>query len=86
MTKKNKKEKTIEEQETGEKPLAEYKETLQTGSKSKKTSKPASDQVVWRDIGAIEKKIDNLHITRAQKPVTELDRKVDWILEKNKKN
>ena len=76
---------TKEEQETGEKPLAEYRETLQTGSKTKKTSKPISNQIVWRDVNTIEKNIDNLHITRAQKPVTQLDKTVDRLLEKRKK-
>jgi len=86
MAKKNEtnKEKTIEEQETGEKPLAEYKETLHTGSKSKKTSNTVPNQAVWRDVNAIEDKVDNLHITRAKKPVTELDRKVDRLVEKRK--
>ena len=76
---------TKEEQETGEKPLAEYRETLQTGSKTKKTSKPVSNQIVWRDVDTIEKNIDNLHITQAQKPVTQLDKTVDRLLKKRKK-
>ena len=33
---------------------------------------------------AIEEKIDNLHKTRAQKPVTELDKKVDKLISKVK--
>jgi hypothetical protein len=75
------------------KPLAEYHETLETGvsnSKKLKTA-PPSDQRIWRDVDLIENKIDSLHITRAQKPVTEIDKKVDKIvsnvkLKKGEKN
>ena len=67
-------------------PLDEYHETLETGSSSKtaKTTQ-SSDQRVWRDVNAIEEKIDNLHKTRAQKPVTELDKKVDKLISKRKR-
>ena len=66
-------------------PLAEYNETLQTGAfTSKEGGATASDQRIWRDVEGIEEKIDKLHITRAQKPVTELDKKVDKIVSKVK--
>ena len=72
------------EDESRDKPLAEYSETLETVStlkkKSVKKNPSPSDQRIWRDVDSIEDKIDNLHITRAQKPVTELDRKVDNIV------
>jgi len=78
-----------EEKETGEEPIAEYRETLETGTtKSKttavKTTTP-SEQRIWRDVDSIEENIDNLHIQKAKKPVTELDKKVDGIIEKRKK-
>jgi hypothetical protein len=80
-------EKTIEIQ-TEEETLAEYSETLQTGKpSSKKTSltKSSSDQRHWRDVDTIENKVDNLHKTHAEQPVTEVDRTVDKLIEKRKK-
>jgi hypothetical protein len=76
------------EDESGDKPLAEYNETLETVSTSKKktvkkTQSP-SDQRIWRDVNSIEEKVDNLHISRAQKPVTELDKRVDKLIDKKK--
>lgn len=71
-----------------EEPLAEHSETLQTGKpSSKKTSsaKLPSDQRYWRDVDTIENKVDNLHKTRAEQPVTEVDRTVDKLIEKRKK-
>jgi len=66
-----------------EKYFAEYSETLHTSSPSKmsKSKSPAS----WRDIEAIEKKVDKLHITRAKKPVTKVDKSVDRIIKKMNK-
>ena len=67
-------------------PLDEYHETLETDVPSKKTqTSTSSDQRVWRDVRGIEEKVDNLHITRAQKPVTELDKTVDKLITKRKK-
>jgi hypothetical protein len=68
-------------------PLAEYHETLQTGVSTSKKGKttPPSDQRIWRDTSAIEEKVDNLHITKAQKPVTEIDKTVDKLITKRKK-
>ena len=72
------------EDESGDKPLAEYSETLETVSTSKKKSvkktPSPTDQRIWRDVDSIENKVDNLHITRAKKPVTELERKVDNLI------
>ncbi len=73
------------EEETEDKPLAEYHETLQTGkARSKKYSisqEPyESDQRIWRDISLIEEKVDKLHKTRAEKPITEIDKKVDKLI------
>ena len=92
---KTKPEETVKEEtqvviidESGDKPLAEYSERLETASTSKKKSvkkKPSpSDQRIWRDVNSIEEKVDNLHISRAQKPVTELDKRVDKLITKKK--
>jgi len=72
-------------EEIEQKPLAEYHETLQTGKpRSKKYENIRdpyeSDQRIWRDISLIEDKVDDLHKTRAEKPVTEIDKKVDSII------
>ena len=68
------------------KPLAEYKETLYTGTpRSRKEAYAFSNQRIWRDVPAIEKNIDIIHITRAKKPSNELDRVVDRIISKKKK-
>ena len=76
----------LPEEEPKDQPLAEHHETLQTGTAKKTTTgKKPADQRVWRDVDSIEEKIDNLHITRAKKPVDELDRAVDRILEKDNK-
>jgi len=75
-----------EEPKSDDEPLAEYNETLETGkitSKQSNVTKP-TDQRVWRDVEGIEGKVDNLHITKAQKPVTELDKKVDKLIDKRK--
>jgi len=76
---------TNEEQTDG--PIAEYHETLHTGTTtSKSSSNTASDseQRRWRDVDSIEEDIDTLHVKKTKVPVTELDKKVDKILEKNK--
>lgn len=78
-----------EEKEAVDEPIAEYRETLETGKTTSKTTTVKttipSEQRVWRDVDAIEGNIDNLHIQKAKKPVTELDKKVDGIIEKRKK-
>jgi hypothetical protein len=66
-------------------PLAEYHETLQSGkptTKSRTVSQGSieSDQRIWRDIVLIEEKVDQLHKTRAEKPITEIDKKVDKLI------
>ncbi len=75
------------EEESKDEPLVEYSETLETGkpTSQKSGTTTTSDQRVWRDVKGIEGTVDNLHITRAQKPVTELDKKVDKLIEKKKK-
>ncbi len=70
------------------KPIAEYKETLHTSTKSsKKTNTIGSldNEIRWRDVDSIEKKIDKLHITRAKKPTSEIDKTVDKVIQKQKK-
>lgn len=75
------------ETESKDESLAEYSETLETGKPTSKRSSNAtsSDQRVWRDVKGIEGAVDNLHITRAQKPITDLDKRVDKLIEKRKK-
>jgi hypothetical protein len=70
----------IEESEN--EPLAQYSETLYTEESKPKKSKghSDSDQRIWRDVDSIENKIDTLHITRAKKAVTDLDKKVDRLV------
>ena len=87
-------EETIKEEETEEdietdqepedQPLAEYHETLYTGASTSKKAKTttSSDQRIWRDVDAIEDKIDNLHKIKAQKPVSEIDKTVDKLITK----
>jgi hypothetical protein len=80
--------KEIIEIRTEEEPLAEYNETLQTGKPSSKkpnSKSLLSEQRHWRDINSIENKVDNIHKTRAEKPMTEVDRTVDKLIEKRKK-
>ena len=79
----------ISEEETKineDKPLAEYSETLETGVPTSKKGKSPhiNKKRLWRDFDLIEEKIDNLHISRAQKPITEIDKKVDSIVSKVK--
>ena len=84
-------ENTKTDNETDIEPLTDYNETLYSEtSKSKKgTSKRTNnrpvDQIIWRDIKTIEENIDNLHITGSHRPVSELDKKVDKIIDKSKK-
>ena len=76
------------ESKQDDKPLAEYKETLYINTKSsKKTSMTNSsqNQIYWRDVDSIEKKIDNIHKNRAKKPTSEIDKTVDKIIQKPKK-
>jgi hypothetical protein len=69
-------------EETEGKSLAEYHETLQTGKARSKKFQDSyeSDQRIWRDVSLIEGKIDKLHKTRAEKPITEIDKKVDRLI------
>jgi hypothetical protein len=75
------------EQEIEKEPLAEHHETLETGVSTSKKSIIAqpSDQRIWRDVNTIESEIDNLHITRAQKPITEVDKAIDKLISKRKR-
>ena len=78
--------KDIKLTKTEHEPLAEYKETLYSGApKSKKEAYAFSNQSMWKDIQAIEKNIDSIHITNAKKPTNELDRIVDILIAKKKK-
>ena len=60
-----------EEYKQDNKPLAEYKETLYTSTKSSKKTKSnttsSTEQRYWRDVDSIEKKVDKLHITPCSK-------------------
>lgn len=83
--------KTSNELEADFEPLADYNETLYSqNSKSKKSSSKKADntpvdQIIWRDLKAIEENIDNLHTTDSRRPVSELDKKVDKLIDKSKK-
>ena len=67
-------------------PLAEYKETLYTeSSKPKKESYAFSEKTMWRNVSAIEKNVDIIHITKAERSSNEIDRIVDRIIAKKKK-
>jgi hypothetical protein len=77
-------EKIIEKIEN--RPITEYKETLYTDSyKPKKETYAFSNQSMWRNIQAIEKNVDTIHITNATKPSNDLDKIVDRIIAKKKK-
>ena len=79
-------------------PLVEYDETLQSSKKTKKIidrddkrsegyidNDTPSEQRFWRNIKQIEENIDKLHISKAQKPKTNLEKTVDNIIDKTKK-
>lgn len=73
-------------EETEEQKEVAYSETLHTSSSSSKKKKDLpAEQRSWRNVEEIEKNVDNLHIRRAQRPVTDLDRTVERVLEKRKK-
>ena len=75
-----------EECQTEDKPLAEYSETIESSSESKKSkNKKSKTMTRWRDVDAIEKKVDTLHIIRAGKPSSRVDKTVDKLIEKRKK-
>lgn len=80
---------SLEEKEIEDKPIAEYRETLETGTKASKTTTvkttSPSEQRIWRDVDAIEENVDNINIKKAKKPITDVDKKVDGIIEKRKK-
>ena len=75
------------EQEVEEEPV-EYRDTLYSGTSTSKqeSTYSTSEQRHWRDLESIEKNIDNLHITKARKPHTDVEKSVDTlILEKEEK-
>ena len=74
-----------EKPEGRQEPLLEYHETLHTDLIQSKKAEATKSTAVWRDVQAIENKVDNLHKTRAEKPVTELDKTVDKLIYKRKK-
>lgn len=69
--------------------LASYHDTLEAENKTKKQETNAKresyqDQNIWRDVKSIEEKVDNLHIDRAVRPRSDLDKKVDGLLKRKK--
>lgn len=73
-------EETIQtETEPEESTLAEYHETLYAEGAAPKKDKEKISRTSWRDVRAIEEDVDKLHINRAKKPVTELDKKIDRL-------
>jgi hypothetical protein len=75
----NTEEQNIEEEE---KILAEYKETLYTGSTSdiKGRKQALTDQRIWRDMKSIERNIDTMEVKKVVKPIHGLENKVDNII------
>jgi len=72
-----------EELKNKDEPLAEYKETIE--SSTDKEIKAQQSKKRWRDVEAIEEKVDTLHITRAEKSGDEVDKTVDRLIKKNKR-
>jgi hypothetical protein len=69
-------------QEIEDQPLAEHHETLYTGvDTSKKGTSTPSDQRIWRDVDSIEENIDTLHMEKAKKPHSEIEKTVDKLIE-----
>ena len=69
--------------EPEEQPEAEYHETLYSddtpSKKGKKNREKTIQRSPWRDVKGIEEKIDDLHVSRAKKPSTEIDKRIDRI-------
>lgn len=68
------------------KPHAEHRETLYTGVSASKRAgtTTSSDQRVWRNVDAIEKEVDDIHITKS-KSSSDVDKTVDKLITKRKK-
>jgi len=81
--KSDKKSNKKEEDKTENKPLAEYRETIE--SSTEEEIKAIKSQKKWRDVESIEKKVDTLHIIRVGKTGSEVDKTVDRLIKKNKK-
>lgn len=76
------------EQEPEKTMLPEYHETLYaegSATKKGKKDKETHSQRIWRDVNAIEERVDNIHKSKAKKPTSELNKTVDKILSKRKK-
>ncbi|UCB58241.1 MAG: DUF2188 domain-containing protein [Thermoplasmatales archaeon] len=95
QTKEQKKEETqtpiVESKSSENKPLTEYHETLKTGKqniKKETTSsyiyRQPSDQRIWRDVNTIEENVDNINLKKEEESVSNLDKKVDELIEKSK--
>ena len=67
-------------------PLAEHHETLESDkyTSTEEKAKSPSRQSVWRDVGSIEKNVDSIHIEKATKPHTDVEKTVDTLIEKFK--
>jgi hypothetical protein len=67
-------------------PLVEYHETLESDEyiAEKEKSSKSSPQRIWRDVDSIEKNVDSLHIRKATKPHTEVEKTVDKLIDKIK--
>jgi len=70
---------------TEDQPITEYRETLYAGSSKPKKEAYAFSQSMWRNVTAIEKNVDTIHKTNANKRSNDLERVVDRILAKKKK-
>ena len=63
--------------------IAEYHETIEASTEEEINALKSKKR--WRDVESIEKKVDTLHIIRAGKPESEVDKTVDRLIKKNKK-
>lgn len=71
-------EETSKEETPPQEVIAEYKDLLQTSSKTK------PKQLIWRNTEKIEKEVDTLHIKRAKKPTNEINKKINHLINKKK--
>jgi len=66
--------------------LAQYTETLYSGSQSAVKGKKQilTDQRIWRDMKSIERNIDTMEVKKVVKPVERLEQKVDTIISRRR--
>ncbi|MEF8879768.1 MAG: hypothetical protein V5A64_05190 [Candidatus Thermoplasmatota archaeon] len=75
-------EQETEKPEKKEETVTKYHETFDTDEMKKKKSSKDFDPRTWRNVETIEEKVDNLHVEQAIKKRSDVERKVDDLLEK----